>query len=134
MRYVRMLTCTVRMSCHSTGRLTHPTDMLSSTCMACLAQVHKSRSFARPFVILDCIMQLSSIGVANEESNRRALRNLLFSAPDIEKYISGVVSCRMTIRITTMKSAHTQHPHAPMTQSAQQGQLVRCSDKSQAHG
>ena len=39
-------------------------------------------------------LQLSSIGVANEEGNRRALRNLLFSAPDIEKYISGVVSLR----------------------------------------
>lgn len=35
--------------------------------------------------------QLSSIGVANEEPNRRILREMLFTAPDIEKYISGVV-------------------------------------------
>jgi len=37
-------------------------------------------------------MQFESIGVANEESNRRDLREMLFTSPDIEKYISGVVS------------------------------------------
>ena len=36
--------------------------------------------------------RLSSIGVANEEQNRQALRQMLFQAPDVEKYISGVVS------------------------------------------
>ena len=38
------------------------------------------------------ILQFESIGVANEESNRRDLREMLFTSPDIEKYISGVVS------------------------------------------
>lgn len=37
------------------------------------------------------ILQFESIGVANEESNRRDLREMLFTSPDIEKYISGVV-------------------------------------------
>ena len=37
-------------------------------------------------------LQLSSIGVENVEENRQALRQMLFTAPDIEKYISGVVS------------------------------------------
>ena len=35
--------------------------------------------------------QLDSIGVANEEGNRRDLREMLFTSPGIEKYISGVV-------------------------------------------
>lgn len=38
------------------------------------------------------MLQLSSIGVPNEEQNRQALRELLFTAPDIEEHISGVVS------------------------------------------
>jgi Fructose-bisphosphate aldolase class-I len=37
------------------------------------------------------ILQLSSIGVPNEEDNRRALREMLFSADGVENYISGVV-------------------------------------------
>jgi hypothetical protein len=36
-------------------------------------------------------LQFESIGVANDESNRRDLREMLFTSPDIEKYISGVV-------------------------------------------
>jgi Fructose-bisphosphate aldolase class-I len=39
-------------------------------------------------------LQFESIGVANEESNRRDLREMLFTSPDIEKYISGVVSSK----------------------------------------
>lgn len=35
--------------------------------------------------------QLDSIGVANEESARRDLRELLFTTPDLNKHISGVV-------------------------------------------
>lgn len=38
------------------------------------------------------MLQLSSIGVPNEEQNRRALRELLFTAPGVEDHISGVVS------------------------------------------
>lgn len=36
-------------------------------------------------------LQLESIGVANEESARRNLRELLFNTPDANKHISGVV-------------------------------------------
>ena len=41
---------------------------------------------------LSCLLQLSSIGVPNEEQNRRTLRELLFTAPGVEDHISGVVS------------------------------------------
>lgn len=41
--------------------------------------------------------RLSSIGVANEEPNRRALRQLLFSADGTEKYISGVILYEETL-------------------------------------
>ena len=44
------------------------------------------------------LLQLSSIGVPNEEDNRRALRELLFSAPGVEDHISGVVSTLPAIR------------------------------------
>lgn len=51
----------------------------------------------------DCpAMQLSSIGVANEEPQRRALRQLLFSSPDIEKYISGVVCYHCYIHVAPL--------------------------------
>ena len=39
---------------------------------------------------VECL-QLSSIGVPNEETHRRALRELLFTAPGVENHISGVV-------------------------------------------
>ena len=48
---------------------------------------------------VQCLLQLSSIGVPNEEDNRRALRELLFTAPGVEDHISGVVS---------ISSPHTQ--------------------------
>ena len=35
--------------------------------------------------------RLASIAVENTEDNRRALRELLFTAPDFEKHISGVI-------------------------------------------
>ena len=44
-----------------------------------------------PLMILP-LAQLSSIGVPNEEQNRRQLRELLFTAPGVEDHISGVVS------------------------------------------
>ncbi len=37
-------------------------------------------------------LQLSSIGVDNDEANRRVLREMLFTAPEVEQFISGVVS------------------------------------------
>jgi fructose-bisphosphate aldolase class 1 len=36
-------------------------------------------------------MQLASIGCPNEESYRRELREMLFTSPGIDNYISGVV-------------------------------------------
>ena len=38
------------------------------------------------------INQLESVGLPNTEDNRRALRELLFTADGVERYISGVVS------------------------------------------
>jgi hypothetical protein len=38
------------------------------------------------------LLQLASIGLPNEEGYRRDLREMLFTAPDVAKYISGVVS------------------------------------------
>lgn len=43
--------------------------------------------------LLFCL-QLASIGCPNEEPMRRDLREMLFTAPGIENYISGVVSAR----------------------------------------
>jgi hypothetical protein len=37
--------------------------------------------------------QLESVGLPNTEDNRRALRELLFTADGVERYISGVVRC-----------------------------------------
>jgi fructose-bisphosphate aldolase class I len=37
-------------------------------------------------------LQLAGIGLSNTEDNRRSLREFLFTTPDIEKHISGVVS------------------------------------------
>lgn len=41
--------------------------------------------------------RLASIGVANEESNRLALRHLLFSTPQIQQYISGTILYEETL-------------------------------------
>ncbi|CAL5222687.1 g5088 [Coccomyxa viridis] len=41
--------------------------------------------------------RLSSIGVPNEEDNRRALRELLFTAPGVEDHISGVILFEETL-------------------------------------
>ena len=46
---------------------------------------------AIPGLTLQCCLQLASIGVHNEESARRALREMLFTASGVENYISGVV-------------------------------------------
>eukprot|EP00887_Chlorella_sp_A99_P006841 scaffold2.g6841.t1 len=41
--------------------------------------------------------RLASIGLPNEESYRRDLRELLFTAPDVDKYISGVILFEETL-------------------------------------
>uniref|UniRef100_A0A061RDV5 Fructose-bisphosphate aldolase n=2 Tax=Tetraselmis sp. GSL018 TaxID=582737 RepID=A0A061RDV5_9CHLO len=41
--------------------------------------------------------RLASIGVANEETNRRALRELLFTTPGFEKHVSGVILFEETL-------------------------------------
>jgi hypothetical protein len=51
-------------------------------------------------------VQLASIGVANEEPNRQALREMLFTSEGVENHISGVVSAlslplRCTVRVKT---------------------------------
>jgi fructose-bisphosphate aldolase class I len=42
-------------------------------------------------------VQLASIGVANEETNRRDLREMLFTSANIEKFISGVILFEETL-------------------------------------
>ncbi len=49
------------------------------------------------------LTQLSSIGVPNEEQNRRQLRELLFTAPGIEDHISGVVSGTSIVQANNLK-------------------------------
>lgn len=41
--------------------------------------------------------RLASIGLSNEEAHRRDLREMLFTAPDISKYISGVILYEETL-------------------------------------
>lgn len=50
-------------------------------------------------------MQLSSIGVPNEEVNRRDLREMLFTSPGIENYISGVVGPLFTFAMLSACAA-----------------------------
>ncbi len=54
------------------------------------------------------LVQLASINQPNTEENRRSLRQLLFTAPGIEKYISGVVGFNPGAR-----SAFACSPGAP---------------------
>jgi len=42
--------------------------------------------------------RLASIGVENTEENRRAYRELLFTAPEVEQYVSGVILYDETLR------------------------------------
>ena len=41
--------------------------------------------------ISTCEKRLASVGVSNTEENRRALRELLLSAPGLEEHLSAVV-------------------------------------------
>ena len=45
-----------------------------------------------------CKKRFDSIGVESTEENRQAYRDMLFTAPGIEKYISGVILFDETIR------------------------------------
>lgn len=49
-----------------------------------------------PILFVPCA-QLASIGVENEEVNRRDLREMLFTTPDMEKCISGVIMFEETL-------------------------------------
>jgi fructose-bisphosphate aldolase class I len=58
--------------------------------------------------------RFSPIGVDNNEENRRAYRELLFTAPDIGKYISGVILFDETLR----QSAADGTPFAQLLDAA----------------
>lgn len=45
--------------------------------------------------------RFDTIGVENNHDNRRAYRQLLFEAPEIEKHISGVIMFDETVRDTS---------------------------------
>jgi fructose-bisphosphate aldolase class I len=49
------------------------------------------------------VKRFEPVGVPSTEENRRAYRELLFTAPEIEKYISGVILFDETIRQSTME-------------------------------
>ena len=59
-----------------------------------LSEAEPHKAVLEPIMILLCFLQLASIGVANGEDQRRALREMLFTAPDIQQHISGVVCTR----------------------------------------
>src|SRR5262249_61111532 len=42
--------------------------------------------------------RFDSIGIESTEENRRAYRDMLFTTPDVEEYISGVILFDETIR------------------------------------
>jgi fructose-bisphosphate aldolase class I len=52
--------------------------------------------------------RLSSINVENVESNRRALRELLFTAPGVLQYLSGVILFEETLYQSTAAGTHCQ--------------------------
>ena len=52
---------------------------------------------------------LSSINVKNVEENRRALRELLFTAPGALQYLSGVILCEETLYQKTASGIITKH-------------------------
>src|SRR3954454_22071585 len=57
--------------------------------------------------------RFDSIGVENTEDNRRAYRDLLFTTPGAEEYISGVILYDETIR----QSAHDGTPFPKLLES-----------------
>ena len=61
--------------------------------------------------------RLQTIGVENTEENRRAYRDLLFSAPDVSKFISGVILYDETIRQKTAAGV-------PFPQYMQQNNMI----------
>jgi len=46
--------------------------------------------------------RFANINVENNHQNRQAYRELLFTAPGIDKYISGVIMYDETVRDTTV--------------------------------
>src|SRR5246127_5272359 len=57
--------------------------------------------------------RFDSIGVESTEENRRAYRNLLFTTPGVEEFISGMILCDETIR----QSAHDGTPFPQLLES-----------------
>lgn len=55
--------------------------------------------------------RLSSINVENVESNRRALRELLFCAPGALQYLSGVILFEETLYQKTAAGIYMQMHH-----------------------
>ena len=50
-----------------------------------------------------CIKRFDSIGVDSTEANRNAYRDMLFTTPDMEEFISGVILFDETLRQSTLK-------------------------------
>jgi len=56
-----------------------------------------------------CTKRFDSIGVESTEANRNAYRDMLFSTPGMEEYISGVILFDETLRQSTVKD-QTPYP------------------------
>ena len=50
-----------------------------------------------------CTKRFDSIGVDSTEANRNAFRDMLFTTPDMEEFISGVILFDETLRQSTLK-------------------------------
>ena len=78
--------------------------------------------------------RLASIGVENTEGNRQAYRQLLFTSPEMESHISGVIMYDETIRQSTdsgvsfgeLLAAAPRRPHpTPWARSLSRRSCVR---------
>tara|TARA_A100001011_G_C14290483_1_gene835950 strand:- start:779 stop:1798 length:1020 start_codon:yes stop_codon:yes gene_type:complete len=56
-----------------------------------------------------CKKRFDTIGVESTEENRNAYRDMLFTAPDIQEFISGVILFDETLRQSTLKEK-TKYP------------------------
>lgn len=69
----------------------------SQTSLSPASHLSHTHTLSLPPLPFPSLLQLDSIGVPNEEVNRRDLREMLFTSPDIEKYISGVILFEETL-------------------------------------
>src|SRR3984893_15468782 len=90
------------MHCHhrtSTNKFAAPPELLNSLQSTAHSLVTPGKGILAP-VDSTCTSskRLSAVTVENTEESRRAYRELLFTAPGVEEYLSGVILFDETIR------------------------------------